>query len=71
MDNANLSSTSKISMLRSARCVDLNPQLESIADSSLNMDKNNPTAADTQFLTELILSTTFQHALEYLKRDSP
>ncbi|KAL7519149.1 hypothetical protein ACHAWX_003942 [Stephanocyclus meneghinianus] len=71
-DNANVGSTSQIAVLRSARTVDLTSQLgDSVPDASMNIDKNNPTAADVPFLTELILSTTFQHALEYSKHDSP
>eukprot|EP00956_Cyclotella_meneghiniana_P037334 scaffold137011_cov29-Cyclotella_meneghiniana.AAC.2 len=35
------------------------------------IDTNNPTIADVPHLTEQILSTTFQHALEYTKNDTP
>jgi hypothetical protein len=45
MGSTDLSSTSKIFMLISARRVDLNLQLETITDLSLNIDKINPTVA--------------------------
>ncbi|KAL3792865.1 hypothetical protein HJC23_004790 [Cyclotella cryptica] len=61
---ANIGSSSNMSMLRSALSVDLTSQ-------ATNIDKNNPTTADVPLLTEQILSTTFQHVLEYSKHDSP
>jgi hypothetical protein len=36
-----------------------------------SFDKNNPTMNDVPMLTEQILSTTFQHALDYSKNNQP
>ena len=41
----------------------------SMLQTRSSIDKNNPSVADVPYITEQILSSTFQHVLEYQKND--
>jgi hypothetical protein len=59
----------KVSMIQT-RSFDLNTEIDEPLKQSI-IDKNNPTMSDVPYLTEQILSTTFQHVLEYNKHQAP
>lgn len=71
VDSTSLSCTSKISVRRTAGSVDLNPQLESIADLSLDIDNNQPNCGGHTIPNQTHTFNHFQHVLEYLKCASP